>query len=159
MTEQTTNIAMTEEEFLSLNIDKQCEILVALAVEALPLLRPYKRAFSPASDAVKVLQEHLKNPTNAETVSRFLTHKDLNKDLSALFDFVEEDEAAIASLDIIAYATGANALDTFEKEQIYDGIPDPVLSAKPETVVAAVTSYRSLEEAGLVQPFANVLDQ
>jgi len=148
---------MTEDEFIALSTQKQSEILISLAAASLPLLETHDRAYTSASAAVTLLQSHLVNPMTGKEVATYLTHDDLNQDLSALFDFVGNDEAAIAALDIISYATGANALSTYNQEGVTSGIPDPVLSATPDIVVGALPLYESLSSQGRVQPIDEVL--
>ena len=84
------------------------------------------------------------NPLAGDQVAQFLNHEDPNQDLSALFNFVHGDEVASAALDVIVYATGAAARLAYETKGRSSAIPDPVLEASPDVVVAALARYRKV---------------
>ena len=94
-----------------------------------------------ACDSLDLVEMYLVgNNIPATEVCQYLSHSDPNQDLSAQFDFVNEDEDAIAALNIICYAIGSVGNTACERQGI-TCIPDTVLSATPEVAVNALKQY------------------
>lgn len=148
---------MNRLEFLMLGAREQCEVLGKLADEAVKVLSNNQRVWSIATEALARCRSYLSESTPASTVAQFLNHEDANQDLSAMYDFVDEDVASIAAIDIVVYATGATARCAFNDQKIEDGIPDPVLLATPESVADAFLCYSVLYDGGHVPEIDKVL--
>ena len=132
---------MTLDEFLELEKNAQNGLLIKMADAALVFVKPYPEAYEPAKDSVQRIQKYMQyKSVPAVEVGIHLNHPDENQDLSALFDFVEDDPAAIDALDIITFATGSVALDAYKTQGI-KAIPEPVMLATPETAFGAIDAY------------------
>ena len=126
---------LSSDEFLALNRVEQDELLFLLAKKVTHLLDSYPSVYKVASDSLDLVEMYLVgNNIPATEVCQYLNHSDPNQDLSAQFDFVNEDEDAIAALNIICYATGSVG-NTACKRQRVTCIPDTVLSVTPDVAV------------------------
>ena len=146
---------MDKLSFLQLEENTRCHILASMASEAVSVLSEYKNVFEVASEAVELLKSHLVNPLPPKQIGLFLEHYDESKDISSLYDHVQHDNLAISAVDVIAYATGAIALATYQSHGIRSAT-DPILEATPEVFEFALSQYRKLEKAKLAKAISEV---
>lgn len=139
-------------QFLALARSKQNRLLLRMAEHSLPLLAAYPTVHGLVRDSLKLASQYLDSKLiSALEVSRYFDPEDMDQDLGMQIYNVNNDQDAVAAVDLACYASGAISRQAFEDAGFSTHMPEAVQEAIPEVVVDALPKYLSLLEKGLVK--------
>ena len=144
-----TTKMLSKDQFLAVSSHEQAEFLANLARAALPVLARFSDAHHVAKSSVERIETYLEKGGAAMEAALHLNHPNVNLDLSAIYDFVDEDETALDAIEVVVYATGLVGRMAYQSEGA-DHMPDTISSATPDVAANAINHFQNLVDRGAV---------